>query len=178
MRIDDRFIGKSQPFALRFCSGCAIGPKYQPPVLTPIQSPVAYKEFAGNDQWKMATPSDALMKGKWWEIFGDPQLNKLEEMVNINNQNVKQAEAQFPPGARAGRRRSRQLLSDDRLNACHHAKRHGQTGGPRFRRNLVKLFAAIHRQLGAGSLGPRASFGPERGRQRAGQRRRLWRMSA
>jgi NodT family efflux transporter outer membrane factor (OMF) lipoprotein len=78
-----------------FISGCAVGPKYQPPVLTPIQSPVAYKELAGNDQWKMATPSDTLMKGKWWEIFGDPQLNKLEEMVEINNQNVKQAEANF-----------------------------------------------------------------------------------
>jgi NodT family efflux transporter outer membrane factor (OMF) lipoprotein len=78
-----------------FISGCAVGPKYQPPVLTPIQSPVAYKELAGNDQWKMATPSDTLMKGKWWEIFGDPQLNKLEEMVDINNQNVKQAEANF-----------------------------------------------------------------------------------
>jgi outer membrane protein TolC len=78
-----------------FISGCAIGPKYQPPVLTPIQSPVAYKEFAGNDEWKMATPSDTLMKGKWWEIFDDPQLNKLEEMVDINNQNVKQAEANF-----------------------------------------------------------------------------------
>ena len=35
------------------------------------------------------------MKGKWWEIFGDPQLNKLEELIDINNQNVKQAEAQF-----------------------------------------------------------------------------------
>jgi NodT family efflux transporter outer membrane factor (OMF) lipoprotein len=43
----------------------------------------------------MATPSDGLLKGKWWEIFGDPQLNRLEELVNINNQNVKQAEAQF-----------------------------------------------------------------------------------
>ena len=49
----------------------------------------------GNDQWKMATPSDTVMKGKWWEIFGDPQLNKLEEMIEISNQNVKQAEAQF-----------------------------------------------------------------------------------
>jgi NodT family efflux transporter outer membrane factor (OMF) lipoprotein len=51
--------------------------------------------MAGNDQWKMATPSDGLLKGKWWEIFGDPELNRLEELVNINNQNVKQAEAQF-----------------------------------------------------------------------------------
>jgi len=77
------------------CLGCAVGPKYQPPVLAPTQSPVAYKEFAGNDQWKMATPSDTLIKGRWWEIFGDPQLNKLEEMVEISNQNVKQAEASF-----------------------------------------------------------------------------------
>jgi NodT family efflux transporter outer membrane factor (OMF) lipoprotein len=51
--------------------------------------------MAGNGQWKMATPSDGLLKGKWWEIFGDPQLNRLEELVNVNNQNVKQAEAQF-----------------------------------------------------------------------------------
>jgi NodT family efflux transporter outer membrane factor (OMF) lipoprotein len=55
----------------------------------------AFKEMAGNDQWKMATPSDGLVKGKWWEIFGDAELNRLEELVNINNQNVKQAEAQF-----------------------------------------------------------------------------------
>lgn len=74
-------------------SACTIGPKYQRPVIA--QTPVAFKEFAGNDQWKMATPSDAVMKGKWWEIFGDPELNRLEEMISINNQNVKQAEAQF-----------------------------------------------------------------------------------
>jgi NodT family efflux transporter outer membrane factor (OMF) lipoprotein len=69
-----------------------IGPKYQRPV---AQTPPALKEMAGNDQWKMATPSDGLMKGKWWEIFGDEQLNHLEELVAVNNQNVKQAEAQF-----------------------------------------------------------------------------------
>lgn len=77
-----------------FCSACAIGPKYQPPTVA-AQTPPAFKEFKGNDQWKMAEPSDALMKGNWWEIFGDPQLNKLEEMVSINNQTVKQSEAQF-----------------------------------------------------------------------------------
>jgi NodT family efflux transporter outer membrane factor (OMF) lipoprotein len=74
------------------CSGCTIGPRYQRPV---TQAPPALKEMAGNGQWKMATPSDGLLKGKWWEIFGDPQLNRLEELVDVNNQNVKQAEAQF-----------------------------------------------------------------------------------
>jgi NodT family efflux transporter outer membrane factor (OMF) lipoprotein len=78
--------------AFLLCSGCTIGPRYQRPS---APAPVALKGLAGNDQWKMATPSDALIKGKWWEMFGDPQLNQLEEMVSVNNQNVKQAEAQF-----------------------------------------------------------------------------------
>ncbi len=74
------------------CSACRVGPQYQRPT-TPM--PVALKELTGNDQWRMATPSDDLIKGNWWEIFGDPQLNRLEELVNVNNQNIKQAEAQF-----------------------------------------------------------------------------------
>src|ERR1700678_349187 len=78
-----------------FCSACAIGPKYQAPTTAQAPPPPAFKEAAGNDQWKMAEPSDAIMKGKWWEIFADPQLNRLEEQVNINNQTVKQSEAQF-----------------------------------------------------------------------------------
>jgi NodT family efflux transporter outer membrane factor (OMF) lipoprotein len=73
------------------CS-CTIGPKYQPPT---APAPTALKEMAGNDQWKMATPSDEMLKGKWWEIFSDPQLSRLEELINVNNQNIKQAEAQF-----------------------------------------------------------------------------------
>jgi len=79
-------------FAPLLCAACRIGPQYQRPI---AQVPAELKEMAGNDQWKMATPSDSLLKGKWWEIFGDPQLNSLEELVNIQNQNVKQAEAQF-----------------------------------------------------------------------------------
>jgi NodT family efflux transporter outer membrane factor (OMF) lipoprotein len=78
--------------SLLVCSGCTIGPKYQRP--TAPATP-AFKELNGNDQWKMATPSDQLLKGKWWEMFNDPELNRLEELVAINNQNVKQAEAQF-----------------------------------------------------------------------------------
>ena len=76
--------------AALLCSSCMIGPKYQKPAAI---TPPALKELAGNDQWKMATPSDELIKGNWWEIFSDPQLNRLEELVQPNNQNVKQAEA-------------------------------------------------------------------------------------
>src|SRR5271165_6807677 len=85
-------LSKTAVLASLLCSGCTIGPKYQRPV---APAPVALKEMAGNGEWKMATPSDEMLKGKWWEIFGDPELNRLEELVNVNNQNVKQAEAQF-----------------------------------------------------------------------------------
>jgi len=51
-----------------------------------------YKEDQG---WKLARPSDTIPRGKWWEIFGDPQLNALEEQVSEANQNVKVAEAHF-----------------------------------------------------------------------------------
>ncbi|HEX4276135.1 MAG TPA: efflux transporter outer membrane subunit [Bryobacteraceae bacterium] len=76
-----------------FCSACTVGPKYQRPAVA--QTPVAFKEMLASDQWKTATPSDELIKGNWWELFGDAELNKLEEQVNFNNQSVKQAEAQF-----------------------------------------------------------------------------------
>jgi NodT family efflux transporter outer membrane factor (OMF) lipoprotein len=86
-------------------TACQIGPKYKAPV---IPAPPAYKEFAGSDEWKTATPSDGLMKGKWWEIFNDPQLNELEERVALNNFSVQQAEAQF--------RASRSLVLGNRAN--------------------------------------------------------------
>ena len=70
-------------------SGCAVGPKYQRPS-APV--PQAYK---GAGDWKQAQPNEQSLGGNWWEIFGDPQLNALEQQVNVSNQNLKAAEAQF-----------------------------------------------------------------------------------
>ena len=72
-------------------AGCMKGPNYQQPVVT---VPQAFKE-APPEGWKEARPSDGELRGKWWEIFGDPALNALEEQVNISNQNILQVEAQF-----------------------------------------------------------------------------------
>ena len=71
-------------------SGCAVGPRYAKPT---VPAPPAYKEVLAD--WKTAQPSDQIAKGKWWEIFQDPQLNALEEQVNVSNENLKAAEAQF-----------------------------------------------------------------------------------
>ncbi len=71
------------------CAGCTVGPDYVRP---PTASPEAYKENAG---WKVAQPRDELPRGKWWKIYNDPKLNALEEQVDISNQNLAAAEANF-----------------------------------------------------------------------------------
>ena len=82
--------------AVVFCSGCNIAPKYQRPVaFAPAVFPASFKELAGNDEWKAANPADGQFRGKWWEVFADPKLNELEEMVTISNQNIKVVESQF-----------------------------------------------------------------------------------
>ena len=70
-------------------SACAVGPDYVRPT---VEAPAAFKESGA---WKVAQPRDDLARSKWWEIFGDPQLNALEERVDISNQNVRVAEAQY-----------------------------------------------------------------------------------
>jgi NodT family efflux transporter outer membrane factor (OMF) lipoprotein len=70
-------------------AGCTVGPKYQRPAAV---VPPAYKEVG---DWKPAQPNDQNLGGNWWEIFQDPQLNALEAQVNVSNQNLKAAEAQY-----------------------------------------------------------------------------------
>jgi len=71
-------------------TGCTVGPDYVRPS---IVAPDAYKETAAG--WKVAQPRADQLRGAWWEMFGDPQLNALEEQVDISNQNIAAAEAQY-----------------------------------------------------------------------------------
>src|SRR6202167_774717 len=73
-------------------SACVVGPKYHAPA--PQAPAPQYKEsttqFQDNGPWQVAQPSDAMLRGKWWEIFNHPELNALEKQLDINNQNIKQ----------------------------------------------------------------------------------------
>ena len=78
-------------------AGCTVGPKYIKPT-TPTTA--TYKEelpssFKESDQWQPAHPADQSSRGNWWEVFGDPELNNLEEQIANSNQNLKVAEARF-----------------------------------------------------------------------------------
>lgn len=73
-----------------FFAGCTVGPRYVRPS-TPTAP--AFKEIPPN--WKTAAPSDQVVRGNWWEIYHDSQLNSLEEKINVSNQNLKIAQAQY-----------------------------------------------------------------------------------
>ncbi len=78
-------------------TSCMVGPKYGKP---PAPTPPAYKEMPPDNspqasEWKTAQPSDAMARGKWWEIYNDPELSNLEEQISVSNQNIKMMEAQF-----------------------------------------------------------------------------------
>jgi NodT family efflux transporter outer membrane factor (OMF) lipoprotein len=102
---------------LALLTGCNFAPSYKRPA-TP--APTAYKELTPQsakqlDGWKTAEPNDQALRGKWWEVFNDPQLNALEDQVDISNQTVaaamenffasravvKQNRSQFFPGVTA-----------------------------------------------------------------------------
>jgi NodT family efflux transporter outer membrane factor (OMF) lipoprotein len=80
-------------------AGCMVGPKYHQPAATVQPPPTAYKELPAQNppagEWKVAEPQDAMLHGKWWEIYKDPELNALEDQLNINNQSIKQSFENF-----------------------------------------------------------------------------------
>jgi len=91
-------------------SGCLVGPKYDKPVV-PVapadqgQLPSEYKESNG---WKQAAPADGAIQADWWKVFGFPELDDLEQQVDVSNQTVKTAEARF--------RQARTLIAVNRSN--------------------------------------------------------------
>src|SRR5580700_11633127 len=95
-------------FVALVTSACNVGPKYVKPS-TPVAPafkeplPLDFKEAKG---WKLGEPKDDMHRGRWWEIFNDPQLNALEEQIETGNYSLQVSEAQFR-GARAAIRVSR-----------------------------------------------------------------------
>ena len=149
-------------------SGCTVGPDYVRPTATAVMR-ATFKESNG---WKTAQPKDNLIKGDWWRIFNDPQLNALEEQVGISNQNVIAAEAQF--------RQARALLHSARAGyfptvslgaTVTNSRRSATTGGSQFASGSsttdyqlpldlsweADIWGRIRRSVEAGRAGAQAS---------------------
>ena len=116
--------------ALILLSGCVVGPRYQVPS---VATPEAFKESSAAayqatppGTWQPARPQDALLKGKWWESFGEPELNALEEQLDISNQTIAQAFQSFM-AARAQVREARASYFPTLTTTPAYAK--GQSSG-------------------------------------------------
>ncbi len=76
---------------------CTVGPKYAKPTvpMAPAYSEQPPRQYEESQGWRTAAPSDAMLKGKWWEIFDESELNALEEQVGPANPTLKIAEANY-----------------------------------------------------------------------------------
>ncbi len=122
MRVCKRALASVGFASVLSIAGCAVGPKYNRPA---VEVPPAYKE-AGD--WKPAQPNEQNLGGAWWQTFQDQQLNALEDQINVSNQNLKAAEAQYTqsramlryyradyyPSINAGAAATRNRISDNR----------------------------------------------------------------
>ena len=159
------------------CAGCMVGPDYQRPD-APV--PPAFKELAG---WKpSAQPQERVDRGAWWSIYHDPELDRLERMVEVSNQTVKQFEAQYRNAVALVRRRAPACSPRSALTAgvtrSPAAAAVAVVSGAVSVRHRPAAAAAPRTQysvegsdrLGPRRLGPGAPPGGEPGRRRAGQR--------
>ena len=151
-------------------SGCTVGPKYVQPSVPP--PPAAYKETPSN--WSQANPQDQLPKGKWWEIYGDQQLNSLEESIAVSNQNLKvayqeymsardlvrQARSQLFPTVAVQPTGSRTQLSQNRPNVVPTTKsQYSDTVLPAELSYEVDLWGQVRRTIESSRENAQASAG-------------------
>lgn len=149
------------------CAACTVGPYYRRPA-APVAT--AFKEQPP-EGFKQAQPSDALQKGKWWEIYGDTTLNALEEQVSLSNQNVLLAEAQFRQAKAAVRVARSGLYPTAALNPSAVEAQGGalsSSGAGRLGSTFIAAAAAawepdlwgnIHRNITAAAATAQATFG-------------------
>jgi NodT family efflux transporter outer membrane factor (OMF) lipoprotein len=149
-------------------SGCAVGPDYERPS-TP--SAAEFKELPAG--WKEAQPSDEIARGTWWELFGDAQLNALVEKIDVSNQTLAAAEAQFRQAQAAVSVARAPFFPSVDANASISRNRSptGVVGGTTAGRIITQrsasltanweldLWGSIRRQIEAAEAGVQASAG-------------------
>lgn len=125
--------------AIAFLAGCKpVGPNYSRP---DYAAPPAYKETGASTaivpppnpnggSWQPASPSDGMLRGKWWEVYNDPQLNQLEDKVTVDNQNLRSAIETY-------------LAARDQVSAARSAFFPSLTAGPSFTHEKLSAHRAL-----------------------------------
>jgi len=149
--------GACAAVALGMLSGCNVGPKYVPPATT---APAAYKEtpqnFKETGGWTVAQPQDAALRGKWWEIFNEPELNALEEQLNVDNQNIRESFESYMEARALVRETRSQLFPTVGLGASYTRSQSSSTVG-----SGAAAGAAVGQQSQVFSLPGEVSWEPD-----------------
>jgi NodT family efflux transporter outer membrane factor (OMF) lipoprotein len=144
------------PISAVLAAGCNFAPKYTRP--SPASTtPAAWKEltpadFASTDGWKQAQPRDDVIRGSWWEMFGDPLLDELERQVDVANQTLAQAVATHREAEAVVAQSRSQLFPT--VTTSPSAQRSGPPGTNRFQLPFdasweVDLWGSIRNQVTA-----------------------------
>jgi len=162
------------PLATALAAGCDLAPKYTRPAAPSGQQPptAAWKEltpedYPATDGWKQGTPQDEVMRGSWWEIFGDPLLDELEREVDAANQGLARASANDRLARAAVAQYRAQLfptlaLSPSAMRSWPPGINCGMTGANCFQLPLeasweVDLWGSIRNQVSAASAEAQAT---------------------
>jgi NodT family efflux transporter outer membrane factor (OMF) lipoprotein len=140
-------------------AGCAVGPNYEKPE---IAQPQKYKEFG---DWLVANPNDAAPKGEWWKVFRDPVLDELMRLVEVDNQNLRAAEARYRAArAQVAAARAGLFPTIGLTGGANRAKSSGDVNASATRYTValeaqweIDLWGRVRRQIEAGSAGAEAS---------------------
>jgi NodT family efflux transporter outer membrane factor (OMF) lipoprotein len=74
-------------------TACSTLPRYTvPQVSVPARYAAALSNAPG---WSVASPFDSLPRGRWWTLFDDPELNRLEDQLDVSNLTLQKAVAQL-----------------------------------------------------------------------------------
>src|SRR6201996_61687 len=91
----NRLVPISAGSAALLLAGCMVGPQYKRPAAAIAPAFKEAPQTAASDGWEPGRPSDQELKGDWWRLYQDPQLDALEVQVDAANQTLKAAEANF-----------------------------------------------------------------------------------
>jgi outer membrane protein TolC len=105
-------------------AGCAVGPRYEQPT---VAASLDWKEQKTAEGWLPAAPADALDRGEWWKLFGDATLDDLAGRVQVSNQNIAAAVANYTQAQALVRGERAALFPSVSLDGSGQA--HGPVGG-------------------------------------------------
>ncbi|HET9100377.1 MAG TPA: efflux transporter outer membrane subunit [Acidobacteriaceae bacterium] len=133
---------------LIFCvTGCMVGPNYRRP------SAPTTPEFKSVAGWQPAQPADQQIRGHWWEVYADSELNSLEEKVSVSNQSLKVAETQYT--------QARAMVQYQRANYFPFLSAGVSASRLRNSENRANYFSGINNQYNDFSLPLNVSWEPD-----------------